>query len=47
MGTKLSEKAARRHPWLDDFWTLTDWIIANDPVGHEKLLHFDPDVTSS
>jgi hypothetical protein len=43
MGTKLSEQAARRHPWLSTFWTLTDWIMLNDPVAHEHLFHFAPE----
>jgi hypothetical protein len=28
------------HPWLADFWALTDWIIVHDPVAHENLFHF-------
>ena len=39
-GRKLNPDDARRHPWIADFWALTDWIIVNDPVAHDKLFHF-------
>jgi hypothetical protein len=39
-GTRLDPEAARRHPWLGDFWALTDWVVLNDPLAHERLYHF-------
>ena len=46
-GQKLSPEAAREHPWIRDFWALTDWIMINDRVAHDHLYHFDPTATPS
>lgn len=42
LGRKLDREAALAHPWLGDFWALTDWVILNDPVAHANLFHFEP-----
>ena len=38
-GQKLNLDEARRHPWLDTFWALVDWLIEHDVVRHEHVFH--------
>ncbi len=46
LGVKLDPDAARGHPWITDFWVLTDWLFLNDPVAHENLYHFGRDAST-
>ena len=31
-GAKLTRDDALRHPWLGDFWTVVDFVLAKDPT---------------
>ena len=36
-GRLVTEEDAQRHPLMDSFWELVDWIEANDPLVSEVL----------
>jgi hypothetical protein len=38
-GVRLSLEEARRHPRLSEFWAVTDWLMLNDELLHEKVFH--------
>jgi hypothetical protein len=38
-GVRLSPEQARRHPRLSEFWAVTDWLVLNDELLHEKVFH--------
>jgi hypothetical protein len=38
-GTKLSRDEALAHPRQPEFWVVTDWLILNDPLLHERIYH--------
>jgi hypothetical protein len=41
-GSRLSPDQARGHPRLAEFWAVTDWLILNDQLLHEKVFHTRP-----
>jgi hypothetical protein len=41
-GQRLSRDSALEHPRLGEFWAVTDWLILNDRLLHEKVLLMPP-----
>jgi hypothetical protein len=45
LGTKLDRDEALAHPRPNEFWSVVDWLIVNDPVLHENVFHMPPSHT--
>jgi hypothetical protein len=41
-GVRLTPQEAQLHPRLSEFWAVTDWLILNDNLLHEKVFHMPP-----
>ena len=36
-GRKLTREEALAHPWLDNYWSVVDFILTEDPIVHDHV----------